>query len=353
VPFFEKWLKRTTASSWAGWNYEDDLKRVKIPALMIIGWWEGDGIGTKRNWRIMADLGRTNQWLIDGPWPHAFNSGTSFGGVDYGPTAVLELDSVYLRWFDTWLKHKKVGLEKVPKVRVFLTGANEWRTLHGWPDRRSTERRLFLTVGKAKSDAKAIGGLVSTPVAGQEPSAYTFDPSKGTAPINSGAIDIASASTAVPFGDGGVDDLTFRTEPLTSPVDMGGPISIDLWFSSSARDADFFASVVDVDEKGVARMVGIPGKMRVSYLSGWNSPKPIVPGKIYKATLEHWDSAHRFLKGHRIGLLISSGMFPEYARNAGTGEPISTATRTVVGRETIYHDAKHPSCLRFMVIPAK
>jgi hypothetical protein len=264
---------------------------------------------------------------------------------------VLELDSVYLRWFDTWLKHKKVGLEKVPKVQVFLTGANEWRVLRGWPDPRSKESKLFLSVPTPAKGDKAHGELVASPRPGEAPSSYTFDPNKSTAPKGMGAADVGSASTVVPFAEASADSLTFKTAILNAPVDMGGPISIDLWFTSSARDADFFASVVDIDPSGVARLVGIPGKLRVSYLSGWDSPRPIVPGKLYRATLEHWDTAHRFLLGHRIGLILSSGSFPGYSRNPGTGERVATATRMVSARETIYHDAKHPSCLRFMVLP--
>jgi predicted acyl esterase len=44
-------------------------------------------------------------------------------------------------------------------------------------------------------------------------------------------------------------------------------------------------------------------------------------------------------------------MFPNYARNLNTGEPISNATRMVVAQQTIYHDAKRPSALRFRVLP--
>lgn len=352
VPFWHKWLERTTANRWVGWNYEDDLKNVQIPALMISGWFDGDGIGTKRNWKIMAGLGRTNQWLIDGPWPHAFNSTTSFGGVDYGPTAVLELDSVYLRWFDTWLKHKEVGIDAVPKVQVFVGGVNEWRNLNGWPDSRSTETALYLSALKAAPSAGATGELVAEAPASQAPSVYVFDPTKGVAPKDL-KVGADNATTAVKFDSKKGDELLFETPPLTTPVELGGPISIDLWFSTSARDLDLFGMVVDIDPKGVQWLIGMPGKIRASYLSGWNSPKPLVPGKLYKATLEHWDSAHAFLKGHRIGLLIMSGMFPGYARNLGTGEPIGNATRGVKARETIYHDAKHPSCLRFMLLPAK
>ena len=99
------------------------------------------------------------------------------------------------------------------------------------------------------------------------------------------------------------------------------------------------------------RVIGLPGKIRARYLSGWEKPSLLQPGKLYKATIDLWDSAHQVKKGHRLGVMISSEMFPNFARNLNTGEPISNATRMVVAQQTIYHDAKRPSALRFRVLP--
>jgi predicted acyl esterase len=47
------------------------------------------------------------------------------------------------------------------------------------------------------------------------------------------------------------------------------------------------------------------------------------------------------------GLMIRSELFPTFARNLNTGEPIKDATRVVVAQQQIYHDVKRPSALRF------
>jgi putative CocE/NonD family hydrolase len=147
------------------------------------------------------------------------------------------------------------------------------------------------------------------------------------------------------------DVLLYKSSPMSEPLEIGGPIQLDLHFSTSAKDTDFFASLVDIDEQGTMRAIGLPGKIRARYLSGWEKPSLLQPGKLYKVTIELWDTAHRVKKGHRLGLLISSEMFPNYARNLNTGEPISNATRMVTAQQTIYHDAKRPSALRFRVLP--
>jgi putative CocE/NonD family hydrolase len=138
---------------------------------------------------------------------------------------------------------------------------------------------------------------------------------------------------------------------MKQSLDIGGPIELDLYFSTSARDTDFFAYLVDIDEQNVMRAIGLPGKIRAKYLSGWDQPTLLVPDKVYLATIALRDTAHQFKKGHRMGVVIQSQMFPSYARNLNTGEPIKTAIRMVAARQTIYHDAKRPSRLRFYLLP--
>jgi predicted acyl esterase len=60
--------------------------------------------------------------------------------------------------------------------------------------------------------------------------------------------------------------------------------------------------------------------------------------------------AHRFAAGHRIRLQVSSGAYPRYARNPGTGaDPLATSALRAVDIEVL-HDAKHPS---FLVLPSR
>jgi predicted acyl esterase len=58
-----------------------------------------------------------------------------------------------------------------------------------------------------------------------------------------------------------------------------------------------------------------------------------------------WATAHRFRRGHRIRLQVSSGAHPRWARNLGTGEPFATAINARCADQTIYHDREHPSAL--------
>jgi predicted acyl esterase len=67
--------------------------------------------------------------------------------------------------------------------------------------------------------------------------------------------------------------------------------------------------------------------------------------EIACATVRLWSTAHRFKRGHRIRVQVSSGAFPRYARNPGTGEPHATATVLRTADQTVYHDATRPSAV--------
>jgi uncharacterized protein len=356
IPFFNEWLEKQTPSAFAGANFMSDMDKVRIPVLHISGWWDGDGIGTKLNWARMRSLGRQNQWLIYGPWTHLFNSTSRMGDVDYGPDAIIDLDSIYLRFFDTWLKHKQVNWEQQPKVRVFVTGINQWRKLNDWPDSHAREMTLFLSSRGPANGIASVGELVPAAPKKQTPDRYTYDPATADIPKEMKNIKdfgdlLAAASTAVKIDPKEKGLLIYRSAPMTEPLEIGGPIELDLHFATTARDTDFFATLVDIDENGAMHSIGIGGKIRARYLSGWERPSLLTPGQVYKATIELWDTGHQLKKGHRLAVIITSAAFPGYARNLNTGEPVINATRMVPAQQTIYHNAMQPSALRFRVLP--
>ncbi len=108
--------------------------------------------------------------------------------------------------------------------------------------------------------------------------------------------------------------------------------------------------LVDVEPDGYARFL-TDGIVRARYRNSTERGEPIIPGTIYKYTIDLWATSNVFKAGHRIRLYISSSNFPRFDRNLNTGEPILGATRTEKARQTVYHDAGHPSVLILPVIP--
>lgn len=354
LPVFDGWLTRDRPSAFAGGNFLSDLARVnnQLPILHLSGWWDGAAGGVKRNWEAMRAAGNRRQWLVYGFWTHGFSQwdgrGTRFADVDYGAASVFDFQTLYLRWFDTWLKSKPVGLERVPRVQVFMTGANEWRGFNDWAAPNSREMSLYLRTPEREGNTQSVGELnEARPTNERSPLRYSYDPARVSVSRDINFL----GSTRLWFEPSDGDNLLFQTAPLTEAMDVAGQVELDLHFSTSAEDTDFFALLVDIDERGERRALNYPGKIRTRYLSGWELPQPLEPKRVYRATIQLRDIAHRFGRGHRIGLAIRSEWFPSFARNLNTSEPIAMATRIVVARQTIYGGAQRPSVLRFRVLP--
>ncbi len=339
LEFFDKWLSRTTISDWKGFDFTYSIQNSNVPALHISGTWDGDEIGTHLNWQALHN--RPDQWMIFGPWVHAFNTTHSIGDVEYGNDAIIEIDSMYLRWFDTWLKGKDVGLNKVPRVRLFVNSANKWISLPDWPAPWTPARKLYLT----------RTALQDSP--GKDESAtYTYDPATDTALLKlmdkAGGGEGSTKVTGTTMRKG--ESLLVRTAPFKKATGIATPADLDLRFKTSAKDTDFFFYLLDEAPNGELRLVGQPGKIRGSYIGGMDKVRPLFPNREYRAAITHWDFAHEFAVGHRLALLLTSSRFPLYARNLGTGEPIKSATRMVVQKNTILMGAAHPSSLTVHVL---
>ncbi len=74
---WREWVEHSTWDDyWKEVSYEMHYDKIDLPALHISGWYDDDQAGTVRNFTAMRRLGRANQKLLIGPWPHAVNSTT-------------------------------------------------------------------------------------------------------------------------------------------------------------------------------------------------------------------------------------------------------------------------------------
>ncbi|MBK3562885.1 CocE/NonD family hydrolase, partial [Streptomyces sp. MBT62] len=127
------------------------------------------------------------------------------------------------------------------------------------------------------------------------------------------------------------DVLTYTTSALDTDVEVVGEVSADIWFRSSLPYADVFVRLCDVDETGRSTnvcdgLVSLTGADETTC-----------------ATVQLWPTAYRFARGHRIRVQVSSGAFPRYNRNLGTGEPRATATTLRAADQQVLHTPAHPS----------
>src|SRR5262249_25973204 len=119
---------------------------------------------------------RSLQWLVMGPWPHAVNTSTRLGPIEYGPQSMIDLEGLQLRWFDHWLKGIDNGVEKEPKAKLFVMGENQWRNEPAWPTPGTKSvPYYFHSTGRGNTGA-GDGTLTTTPPADEPADKYRYDP---------------------------------------------------------------------------------------------------------------------------------------------------------------------------------
>ena len=151
--------------------------------------------------------------------------------------------------------------------------------------------------------------------------------------------------------------LVFQTEPLAQDLEVTGEIEVKIWASSSAKDTDFTAKLLDVYPPSAAWPGGFDlnltdGIVRARFRDSLKTEKLMEPGKVYPFTIKLYPTSNVFKKGHRIRVDISSSNFPRFDVNPNTGEPLNTHRRLVIATNTLHHDSEHPSSIILPIIPA-
>ncbi|RFS82964.1 CocE/NonD family hydrolase [Actinomadura spongiicola] len=357
APYFYDWIKHPSNDSyWKRWSIRDRYPQVQVPSLNYGGWYDIFLNGTVENFAGMRAEGgtltaRQGTKMLIGPWTHG-GSGRRTGAIDFGQDAVVSIEEVQLRWFDHWLKGARNGADKDPAVKIFVMGANKWRTADSWPIPGTAYTKYYL---HSNGDANTItgGGTLSTspPAEGEEPDRYRYDPDN---PVPSFGGRFQASVPGGPHDQRLIeqrpDVLVYSTPPLQQDTEVTGPISVTLYASSSARDTDWTAKLTDVHPDGSSMLIR-HGIQRARYRVSLEKPSLIRPGKVYKYTIKLWPTSNVFKAGHRIRLEVSSSNFPMFDRNPNTGHEFGTDRGTRTADQTIRHDPEYPSSVTLPIMP--
>ncbi len=360
APYFRDWVYHETSDEyWEAVRVASHYPEMNVKALHAGGWHDLFLRGSVTNFMEMRKTAksaeaRAGQRLLVGPWAHAATSAEGkIGDVVFGKEAVIDMNRVIIRWSDWSLKGISNEYAAGAPVRIFVMGRNEWRDEQEFPLARARETRYYLDGGTGAAGPAAGGRLTASPPAGESREEYSYDPADPV-PTIGGRLCCGQELPPGPFDQGPLgkrpDVLVFSTPPLEKELEVTGFIRLELWASSSAVDTDFTAVLADVAPDGYARFL-TDGIVRARYRNSTRRAEPIRPGEIYRLNMDLWATSNVFKAGHRVRLYVSSSNFPRFNRNLNTGEPIARATRTVVARQTVYHDAAHPSALVVPVIP--
>ena len=358
APYFLDWLAHPSEDAyWKQWSIEAHFSEITVPQLTIAAWYDIFQGGSLRNYLGVkahgaTDAARRGQHVLVAVGGQA-GDGPKIGDVDFGPGAHFDYEAATLGWYDYLFKDAKNEFAGKP-VKIFVMGANQWREEDDWPLARAQATKYFLRSTDKANSLRGTGTLsTAAPGATEAADQYVYDPANPT-PTTGGPL--CCDAEHMPPGprdqrpvEAREDVLVYSTAPLASDLEVTGPVSLELYVTSSAVDTDFTAKFVDVWPDGFAQNL-TDGILRTRYRTSQEKPELMTPGQVYKLTIDVWSTSNVFKKGHALRLEVSSSNFPRFNRNLNTGEDNGTGERFVPATNTVLHDAQHPSALTLPVV---
>ena len=320
-PFWQEWLVHDQPDDpwWSPADFRAEVPQITAPTHFASGWYDFMLPSLLRDYAALERTGR-QPYLTIGPWTHYS-----------GAASITRIQEEFI-----WIREHALGgpcLREMP-VHLYVMGAREWRDLPTFPPPGVQPQQWYL---------QPEGSLAPTIPPGSSPDGYRYDPSNPTPSVGGAGVGTEPARQDNRALEARPDVLTFTSASLERDLEVIGPVSAELFVRSSLEHTDFFVRLTDVEPSGKSMNV-CDGLQRLAP----GRPVPQTDGCL-KVNVELWPTAYRFRRGHRIRIQVSSGAFPRWNRNLGSGEPLASAITMRVAEQQIYHDPDHPSALTLPV----
>ena len=361
IAFWDSTIEHGTYDSfWQRRNILPHIREVKPAVLIVGGWFDAEDLYGPLH--IFKRLKRQNHFMVMGPWAHggwARSSGEKLGNVYFGSaTSTWFQDSVLFPFFQYYLKNK--GAFKAPAVQSFDTGAHRWRSFSHWPPKEGRKQKLFLNEHNHLSFTSAKGSTGFD--------AFISDPAHPVPFINkiTNSWEPVYIISDQRFASTRPDVLTFQSDVLQDSLTLAGPLTAELYVSTTGTDADWVVKLIDVypdtfklskGQTSTVPMQGFQQLVRAEIFRGkfrdsFANPRPFIPNKVTRIRIPLQDVFHTYLPGHRLMVQVQSSWFPLFDRNPQTFVDIYHAKESdfKIASHRVYHSAKYPSGIIFTML---
>jgi len=311
--------------------------KIKIPVYIMSGFRDYYSGAAFENYNTLKALAISNEVRVR--------------VADIGHSGAPDITET-IRWLDYVLKGQDTGIKDEPPIKIQVRGG-KWRFENQWPLKGTRFTKFYLH----SPDGSRKGTLSTKAPTDEPPTKYTYDPKDPalTLGANGSHQSIPKLIEVGPVdqrpNEKRQDVLVYTSAPLTTAIEVIGPVEVRLYAASSAKDTDFTIKLIDVHPDGRALNV-TEGIVRARFRKSiWEHPSLITPGKIYEYKIELLPVAVVLTKGHRIRVHLSSSNWPLWDRNQNTGRPIGMNTELQIAEQTIYHDGRHPSHIILPIVP--
>lgn len=304
---------------------------VKVPTFHTTGWYDNCLQGTIDNYQAMRDRGLESH-LIIGPWTHVA-LGDPIGQEVFGLRASRagvpvhgeqDGNALELAWLRRHLDpNSTVECPDAP-VRIFVMGTNEWEGRSSWPPPCTLRRWYLRRPGALTADG---------PQPDSEETRFTSNPGDPVPTVGGNTV-LSAHYPAGPIDQARIerraDVCVFTSGPLEADLEIGGRVCVVLHAQSSVPSTDWVARLCDVSPDG--RSINLcDGILRVAGAAD----------RCRRYEVDLWSTGHRFRRGHRLRVHVTSSSFPRWDRNLHTGNQARPEYQTA--EQLIYHDVSRPS----------
>lgn len=353
LPFLTEWLKHKDQDAfWKKGNWQLNYKGGPVPALIMSGWFDDNGMGTTEALELVKDWPEGTWKAVLGPWKHSGNADYDLHGVHMGPDALrYDMDILCMKWLEHFLKDVENGIEKTSALEYYTVGENRWKTGESWPPADTEQMFLYLggeTDGAAGGTGIACGRgdlyFEAPEIRGKDSYLYDpKDPSIHVIDMSENELEVPEDYTAVEQRE---DMLSYTTKPFEEAFTVTGELAVKLYVSCDCPDTDFMVRITDVDETGRSIKLA-DGVLGAKYRNGFEKAEYLEPGRIYDITIRTTKISNTFLPGHSLRLTVTSSgknfIFP----NSNTEDGFdSTCVRRA--HVTVHRGGETPSAVVMM-----
>ncbi|KAI1612031.1 Alpha/Beta hydrolase protein [Exophiala viscosa] len=276
----------------------ENYDAIQCPVYLVGGWMDPY---TNTIFRNLQNLTCPKKGLV-GPWAHKYPN-----FAEPGPPIGFLQESV--RWWDKWLKGKETGIMDEPTLRCYMQDTappqthydfrpGHWVAESGWPSQGVASHGMGLAPGRLTNE-------VSTS------SDHLAFCSPQTVGFASGRWCIFGLDADEPADQrqevGG--SLVFDSHTFADPMDLLGPVSLQLRVASDKPNAVLAAVLSEVLPDGSATRISW-GLLNLTHRNSHADLEPLEPGRYYDVTVKLNDLGQRIGVGSRIRLALSTSYFP-------------------------------------------
>lgn len=339
------------------------LKKDIRPAVMTVGgWYDAEDLyGPLMTYKTIEDNNpNTYNTIVMGPWSHGDWSrkkgrqavSNVFFGEDINVNYQKDVEA---KFFYHFLKGSGDGNTGLPDAYMFDSGKKVWSEFASWPPENTSSRRLSLKDSETASNwdsftENSFSEFISDP---KNPVPFRMDIKPMFIPRKYMADDQRQQSRRP-------DVLVFESAVLDRDITLAGPITADLFVSTTGSDMDWVVKIIDVypndhpDTEETQDHISMGGYQQLvrgevfrgRYRNSFEKPEPFIPNQVANVNWQLQDVYHTFKKGHKLMIQIHSSWFPYVDMNPQTYvENIFEAKESDYQKQThrLYHSAQYDS----------